>query len=206
MLSDKARSGSNSLLVPVGKFLSRLGATPNVLTLLGLTLTCVTAAVLLGQGMWVAGAIVVALSTLFDLLDGAVARVSGRSTAFGAVLDATCDRIADGVIMGSILWWVIGADSYHPLVTAGLIASLVLAQVVSYSKARGDANNLASPSGLMERADRLVVLLLAVGLEGLNVPYALELGVALLAVGSTITVIQRVYGLYVSDKTGTGNG
>ena len=75
-----------------------------------------------------------------------------------------------------------------------LLACLVLSQVVSYSKARADAGGLRTPGGLMERADRLVLVLLGAGLEGLGVPWALEVAITAVAVGSLITVVQRVWG------------
>ena len=84
---------------PLAAFLVRSGVTANGITLAGLLLTCAAAITLFGPGHLVAGAIVIALCTLFDLVDGAVARASGGGSPYGALVDAVSDRVADGVIL-----------------------------------------------------------------------------------------------------------
>ena len=194
MLSEYGRSGVTRVTHPFAAFLVRTGATANGITLTGLILTCAAAITLFGPGHLVAGAIVIALCTLFDLVDGAVARASGGGSPYGALVDAVSDRVADGVILASLVWWLVHdePDKQYALVMA--LACLVLSQVVSYSKARADAGGLRTPGGLMERADRLVLILLGAGLEGLGVPWALEVGLTAVALGSLITIVQRVWG------------
>lgn len=194
MLSEYGRSGVARVAHPLAAFLVRSGVTANGITLAGLLLTCAAAITLFGPGHLVAGAIVIALCTLFDLVDGAVARASGGGSPYGALVDAVSDRVADGVILASLLWWLVHTEPDNRYALVMLLACLILSQVVSYSKARADAGGLRTPGGLMERADRLVLILLGAGLEGLGVPWALEVGLTAVAAGSFVTVIQRVWG------------
>jgi len=194
MLSEYGRSGVARVAHPLAAFLVRSGVTANGITLAGLLLTCAAAITLFGPGHLVAGAIVIALCTLFDLVDGAVARASGGGSPYGALVDAVSDRVADGVILASLVWWLVHTEPDNRYALVMLLACLILSQVVSYSKARADAGGLRTPGGLMERADRLVLILLGAGLEGLGVPWALEVGLTAVAVGSFVTVIQRVWG------------
>lgn len=194
MLSEYGRSGVTRVAHPFATLLVRMGVTANGITVTGLILTCAAAIALFGNGHLVAGAIVIALCTLFDLVDGAVARASDGGSPYGALVDAVSDRVADGVILASLVWWLVHTEPDNRLALVLLLACLVLSQVVSYSKARADAGGLRTPGGVMERADRLVLTLLGAGLEGLGVPWALEIGLAAVAVGSLVTVLQRVWG------------
>lgn len=194
MLSEYGRSGVARVAGPLATFLVRIGVTANGITLAGLVLTCAVAIGLFGNGYLVAGAIIIALCTLLDLLDGAVARAGDGGSPYGALVDAVSDRVADGVILASLTWWLVHSEPENGYALVAALACLVLSQVVSYSKARADAGGLRTPGGLMERADRLVLILLGAGLEGLGVPWALEVGLTLVAVGSLVTVVQRVWG------------
>lgn len=194
MLSEYGRSGVTKVAHPVAAFLVRIGVTANGITLTGLVLTCAAAVGLFGTGHLFAGAIVIGLCTLLDLVDGAVARAGDGGSPYGALVDAVSDRVADGVILGALVWWVVDTEPTNRFALIMLLACMVLSQVVSYSKARADAGGLRTPGGLMERADRLVIVLVGAGLEGLGVPWALEAAVTVVAVGSLITVIQRVLG------------
>lgn len=194
MLSEYGRSGVTRVARPFAALLVRAGVTANGITLLGLLLTCAAAIGFFGTGKLVVGAIVIALCTLLDLVDGAVARASDGGSAYGALVDAVSDRVADGVILASLTWWLVATEPGNHYALVVLLACLVLSQVVSYSKARADAGGLTTPGGLMERADRLVVILLGAGLEGLGVPWSLEVSLTVVAVGSLVTVIQRIWG------------
>lgn len=194
MLSEFGRPGVTRVAHPFAAFLVRLGVTANGITLAGLVLTSAAAVLLFGNGHLVAGAVVIALCSLLDLLDGAVARAGDGGSPYGALVDAVADRIADGVILSALLWWLVHAEPTNGYALVMLLACLVLSQVVSYSKARADAGGLRTPGGLMERADRLVFILLGAGLEGLGVPWALEVALSAVALGSLVTIIQRVWG------------
>jgi CDP-diacylglycerol--glycerol-3-phosphate 3-phosphatidyltransferase len=125
------------------------------------------------------------------MLDGAMARARGGGTRFGAVLDATCDRVADGAIFAGLAWWAVYHEQSRPLVIATLIC-LVCSQVISYAKARAEASGLSADGGLIERPDRLVIVLVGSGLTGLGLDWAIHIAMWLLAAGSVITVLQRV--------------
>jgi CDP-diacylglycerol--glycerol-3-phosphate 3-phosphatidyltransferase len=146
---------------------------------------------------------VITFFVLFDLLDGAVARASGAGTRFGAVLDASCDRIADGALFAAVVWWCLAVADDHAGGVAALIA-LVGAQVISYVKARAEATGLAADGGLVERAERMILALVGTGLTGLGVPYALDVALWVLALLATVTVVQRLLAVHRSAKEQAG--
>ncbi|NUT50204.1 MAG: CDP-alcohol phosphatidyltransferase family protein [Saccharothrix sp.] len=190
MLNIFARASVSRVTDPIGAWLLRRGLTPNAVTVLGTVCSVAAALWFIPRGQLFTGAALVTVFVLFDLIDGAMARAQGGGTKFGAVLDATCDRIADGALFGAIAWWCFGAGE-HGLAAATLV-SLVGAQVTSYVKARAEASGLSADGGLAERAERFIVALVGVGLHGLGVPYILPVALYLLAALVTITVVQRI--------------
>ncbi|MFD7655536.1 phosphatidylinositol phosphate synthase [Actinosynnema sp. NPDC059797] len=191
MLNIFARASVSRVTDPIGAWLLRRGLTPNAVTVLGTVGSVAASLWFIPRGQLLAGALVVAVFVLFDLLDGAMARAGGGGTRFGAVLDATCDRVADGALFAAIAWWAFG-EGEHGLAAAALV-SLVGAQVVSYVKARAEATGLvAGDGGLAERAERFIIGLVGVGLHGLGVPYILPVALYLLAALIVATVVQRL--------------
>jgi CDP-diacylglycerol--glycerol-3-phosphate 3-phosphatidyltransferase len=185
------RSSASSVTAPIGAWLVRRGLTPDAVTLIG-TFGAVTAALTLyTTGYLVVGTVLIGLFVLCDMLDGAMARAQGGGTRFGAVLDATCDRVADGAVFAALTWWAFTLGDSLPLAAAALLC-LVTSQVTSYAKARAEASGFAAPRGLVERPSRLVIVLAGAGLTGLGVPWAIQVAMYVLAVGSIITVVQRV--------------
>ncbi|WP_197381195.1 phosphatidylinositol phosphate synthase [Mycolicibacterium mengxianglii] len=187
------RAAYTKLSRPVAKVALRAGFTPDSITIIG-TAGSVTAALILfpmGQLWW--GAFSVAVFVLADMLDGAMARERGYSTRFGSALDATCDRIADGAVFCGLLWWVAFGMHSTSLVVATMIC-LVTSQVISYVKARAEASGLDGGGGLIERPERLIIVLTGAGLSGLfGLPVLLHVGMWLLAVTSLVTVVQRIH-------------
>lgn len=181
------------LMKPGAMLLAKLGVHPDVVTLLGTVFVVIAAFVTVPNGWLWQGALLMGLLVLTDGMDGALARMSNRVSRFGAFLDSTLDRVADGAIFGAVLVWVAAQPTPGARWWA-LVAlwALVMGQVTSYIKARAEANGYLCKGGLAARADRLVILLVAMLLTGLGVPYALHVGVAILAVVSTITVGQRL--------------
>ncbi len=190
-----SRAAYAKLSRPVARAALRAGLTPDIVTIVG-TAGTVTAALTLfpmGQLWW--GAFAVFVFVLADMLDGAMARERGGGTRFGAVLDAACDRIADGAIFAGLLWWAAFGMHNTTLVVAILIC-LVTSQVISYIKARAEASGLRGDGGIIERPERLVIVLVGAGLSGvpfLHIPWLLHVAVWLLAVASVITVAQRLH-------------
>ncbi|MEV0669925.1 phosphatidylinositol phosphate synthase [Mycobacterium sp. NPDC050441] len=195
-----SRAAYAKLSRPVAKAALRAGLTPDIVTIVG-TAGSVTAALTLfpmGQLWW--GAFAVFVFVLADMLDGAMARERGGGTRFGAVLDATCDRIADGAVFAGLLWWA--AFGLHSATLAvALLICLVTSQVISYIKARAEASGLRGDGGIIERPERLVIVLVGAGLSGvpfLHVPWLLHAAAWLLAVASVITVAQRLHAVRTS--------
>jgi CDP-diacylglycerol--glycerol-3-phosphate 3-phosphatidyltransferase len=190
MRSAAARPRVGRVVAPVVTRLVRAGVTPDAVTLTG-TLGSVAAAVLLiGTGRLWWGAVAVTVFVLLDMLDGALARARGGGSVFGAVLDSVGDRAADAAIFGSLVWWFSGAGDNRLLVLLALLC-LVLGMLTSYVKARAEGVGLRCDVGLVERTERLVLVLVGTGFTGLGVPYALHVTLWVLLVGSAVTVVQR---------------
>ena len=129
-----------------------------------------------------------------------VARARGGGSKYGAVLDATCDRVADGAIFAGLSWWAIFHQNDRPLLAAMLVC-LVTSQVISYIKARAEASGLTGDGGLIERPERLVIVLAGAGLSGLSflpLHWLLPVAMWVLAVTSVLTVGQRLHSVRVS--------
>lgn len=192
MLSVVGRSPAAVVVEPIAKKLVALGISPNTVTVTGTVLACLSAAILIPLGYLVPAAAAIAVLTAFDLVDGTMARLKGGGTAFGATLDASCDRVTDGVLFAAITWWLVYRAEAHPAFVAASLIVLVSSQVISYVKARGEASGLKITGGLVERAERLILGLLGLALAGIGVSYALEISLLVLAVGSVFTIIQRL--------------
>lgn len=198
MLSIFGRAAASKATNPVGKALLRTGLTPNSVTIIGTLGSIICAVTLFPTGHLFWGAWAITAFVVFDMLDGAMARAQGGGTSFGAVLDASCDRIADGAIFGAIAWWAIYTAHSQHLLIATLI-SLVTSQVISYVKARAEASGLSANVGLIERPDRLVIVLVGTVLTGAGEYLGIKwmAGVIypamwILAVASVVTVCQRL--------------
>lgn len=195
MLNVFARVHVNRATDPIGRWLVAHGVAPDVVTVIGTVGTVAAALWFFPRGELFAGTVVATVFVLFDLVDGAMARARGNGTAFGAVLDSTCDRVADGALFAGITWWCLGVGGQRVLGIAALIC-LVAGQLVSYIKARAEAEGLSADGGLVERAERLIIALVGTGLAGLGVPYAVHVALWLLAAASLWTVGQRIVQVY----------
>jgi len=191
VLNVLARAHVNRVTEPLGRWLVRIGITPDAVTVAGTVGSVAAALVFLPRGQLFFGTLGVTVFVLFDLVDGAMARARGKGTPFGAVLDSTCDRIADGALFAALTWWALGVGEARVLGVAALIC-LVAGQLISYIKARAEGAGLRVTGGLVERAERLILALVGTGLAGLGVPYALDLALWVLAAASLWTVGQRL--------------
>ncbi len=142
------------------------------------------------RGEFFVGSVIVTLFVFSDLLDGTMARLSGRSSPWGAFLDSTLDRIGDAAVFGGLLLWFAAEGALFE--SALVLFCLVVGVLTSYTKARAEGLGLSADVGVAERAERLLVILVAIGLDGLGVPYILAAGLWLLAVAGVITVGQRM--------------
>lgn len=202
MLNIFARSSVSRVTDPVGAWLLRRGVTPDAVTVFGTTGTVISALWFFPRGQLLAGTVVIWAFVMFDLLDGAVARARGHGTPFGTVLDATCDRIADGAVFAALTWWCFGLGDRRELAVAALIC-LVSAQVISYIKARAEATGLSAGGGVMERAERYIVTLVGTGLTGIGLTWAVDVALWLVAALSLVTIGQRVTAVRRSAKEDT---
>lgn len=192
MLSVRGRAPIRPVVEPVAAALLRVGISPNTVTLVGTAVSVLLAVILIPTNHLFAAAVSIAIFTAFDLLDGTMARLRGQGTKYGATLDASCDRITDAALFGAIAYWVV---YHHDVDAVLLILTLVTmgsSQIISYVKARAEASGLKINGGLVERAERLIIGLIGVGLQGLGVNYALYVAMWLLAIGSVFTVVQRL--------------
>jgi CDP-diacylglycerol--glycerol-3-phosphate 3-phosphatidyltransferase len=189
------RAAYVKLSTPVAKAALRIGLTPDSVTIIGTAGAVIAALTLYPIGVLFWGSVAVSFFVLADMLDGAMARVNGGGTRFGAVLDATCDRIGDGAVFAGLLWWAASGLHNTPLVVATLIC-LVTSQLISYIKARAEASGLGGGGGIIERPERLIIVLAGAGLSDLPffpLPWALDAAMWLLAVASLITFAQRLH-------------
>ncbi|GAA3746325.1 phosphatidylinositol phosphate synthase [Salinactinospora qingdaonensis] len=185
------RPAAARMLQPIGRGLARIGVTPNMVTLIGTAGVVVASLVFYPRGEFYVGTIVVTVFTLFDLLDGAVARATQRSSRWGAFLDSTLDRLADASIFSGLLLWFMGEGDDQSLAWLSLFC-LVSGFGVSYIKARAEGLGANCDVGVAERTERLIIALVAIGLHGMDVPYALAGGLWLLALLSGFTIVQRL--------------
>lgn len=179
------------VLLPLGRLLARLGVTPSMVTLVGALGVVASSLAFYPRGELFAGSVVVTAFVLLDMLDGAVARASDSTTRWGAFLDSTLDRLSDAAILSSLVLWFFGGGD-NPVLGYVSLFCLVSGFGISYIKARAEGLGANCDVGIAERSERLVILLVAVGLGGLDVPYVLSVGLWVLAALSGITVVQRL--------------
>ncbi|MCK8643160.1 phosphatidylinositol phosphate synthase [Mycobacterium colombiense] len=195
-----SRAAFARLTTPTARACLRLGLTPDVVTVVGTIVAVAGALTLFPMGKLFAGTLVVWFFVLFDMLDGAMARERGGGTRFGAVLDATCDRVSDGAVFCGLLWWI-AFGLHDTLLAVATLICLVTSQVISYIKARAEASGLRGDGGLIERPERLIIVLVGAGLSDLPVyplPWALPVAMWVLAVASLLTCAQRLHAVRTS--------
>jgi CDP-diacylglycerol---glycerol-3-phosphate 3-phosphatidyltransferase len=180
------------IAAPIARVLVALGVSPDAVTLIGTIGVCVGALWFFPQGRLLTGVLFITAFVFSDLIDGTMARLSGRTSSFGAFLDSTLDRIGDGAIFAGLALYFAGpGDSRLYLVLA--LVCLVMGGVTSYARARAEALDFTAQVGIAERADRLVVILILTGFSGLlSLPILLSVALWGLAIASTVTVIQRI--------------
>ncbi len=179
------------LLNPVGQVLARSPVTPNAITITGTSGVVAGALWLFPTGHLFAGTMVCTGFVLADMLDGVLARLKGTSGAWGAFLDSTLDRIGDAAVFCGIAVWL--ARTGEGVLAGVALFCLVAGGLVSYAKARAEGLGARCDVGIAERADRLLVALVSIGLTGLGVPYVLAAGLWILAVLSAVTFGQRIF-------------
>ena len=180
------------VLMPFVRLFLRLGISPDAVTLVGTIGVCAGALVFFPQGMLLTGVLVITAFVFSDLVDGAMARSLGRSSRFGAFWDSTLDRIGDGAVFGGlVLYFAADGDSQFYLALS--LYCLVMGSVTSYARARAESLGMDAKGGLAERADRLVLILVATGLGAIfDVEWLMFAALWILAFANTYTVVFRV--------------
>jgi len=181
MLDGRWRASVERSLEPVGRGLGRAGISADVLTVIGLVFAIATAFVI-ADGHLLLGVVGLILTGLPDILDGSVARTTGRATPRGAFFDSVCDRVADAAIFCGLAWYVADQSPRLPVL---VLAVLALSMLITYERARAESLGFVARGGLMERAERMV--LLGVGLAFDVIVPVLWIMLALTA----LTAVQR---------------
>lgn len=190
MLSARLKPAVTRLITPVASFALRLGITPNAVTWTGAISVVVSAVYFYPKGDFFMGSVIICIFALSDLFDGTMARISQKgSSKWGGFLDSTIDRITDSAILIGVSIYLI--DKSDPLAIVVMV-TLVTGMLVPYIRAKAESFNIQCSGGIAERTERLIISLVAIGFEGLGIPYTLSIGMWLLAVLGTYTVIQRM--------------
>ncbi len=191
MLARYAKAFVTRILTPVARALLSVGVSPDVITLIGTIGVSAAALWFYPQGDFLVGTLVICIFVFSDTLDGTMARLSGRSSVWGAFLDSTMDRIADACIFAALLWFFLTQPDEKILAGVTLVC-LIGGMVISYAKARAEGLGLTANVGIAERSERLVTVLVVTGLDGLGLPYVQAIGLWVLAVATVVTVLQRM--------------
>ena len=212
MLGQHGRGLTRALLTRPALAMARAGITPNMLTVAGTVASVSVAVATLPRGHLIAGPPLLAVVLVGDSFDGVLARATGRTSVFGAFLDSTLDRLADGAVFASLAAWAaltMTSDSVA-LRTVTVVLALVcvvLAATVPYARARAESIGATASVGIAERTDRLVVALVATFAVGLGAPqWVLSAALGYVALASFITVLQRIVAVrrQMTDRAAAG--
>jgi CDP-diacylglycerol--glycerol-3-phosphate 3-phosphatidyltransferase len=191
LVQDRARAAARK----VASLFVRTGVTPNMLTIFGFVLNSVVA-YLLATDHLVAGGVMLLFAGLFDMLDGALAKITNKVSQFGAFLDSVVDRYSEAVVLFGLLLYYYNQPNNGGLVQIILIYTILVgSMMISYNRARAGALNITNEVGIMARPERIVIL--AVGL--LFSTLLLDPVLWILAIGTQFTSVQRI--IYVWQVT-----
>ena len=199
LLPDWIKNGYLRLIDPVANWLVKRGVHPNTITIVG-TLCTVLGGIIYGTGHIRTGGFFLGITALFDVLDGTVARRSNKSSMFGAFLDSTLDRLADGFVLGGLAVFYATSRIHGsvPLMITALLG-LVGAFLTSYTRARAESLGLDAKVGLLQRPERVVLLSAPQALFGLVLDgWVLAVIIVILTITAWITVVQRVAYVYTA--------
>ena len=191
MISRILKPAVTRFITPVATFALRVGITPNAVTWIGAFGVVAASLYFYPQGEFFRGTLFIVIFVLSDIFDGTMARISKKGASrWGGFLDSTIDRITDSSILIGILIYLI---NHHNVLSFALILALVTGMLVPYIRAKAESFSIDCSAGIAERTERLVIALLAIGLDGLGTPFVLAAGMWLLATLGLITVIQRLF-------------
>lgn len=190
MIGSFLRRPVARVVEPTSRALLQKKITPNQVTILGSAGTVATALLFFTRGNFFWGTMVMLIFIFSDLVDGTMARLGGITSRWGAFLDSTADRVVDSALIGSVTYFLFTQNDSLQVVSWFALAGGFL---VSYVKARAEASGFTCEGGFAERTERTIILLVATGFAGLGVPYILAIGMWLLTITSSMTVVTRVF-------------
>ncbi len=190
MFDGRFRSAVDRNTEPLGRALRRLGLSADVLTLLGLG-WCAGTAVAIGAGLWPLAIVLLIIAGFHDLFDGAVAKATGTSSIRGAFLDSVVDRLADALLFSGVAWYL--AARHEGTLVLVPFAILAVSFLISYERAKAESLGLTAKGGLMERAERMILL----GVALLSTVIFVPVLIALLVLTS-MTAIGRFSRIWVA--------
>jgi CDP-diacylglycerol---glycerol-3-phosphate 3-phosphatidyltransferase len=186
-LEKSRKSLASHFTVPASKFLARTPLTPNMVTWMGFAVTLAATALIVTEHLLAAG-IVVIVASLFDMLDGALARLTGKVTRFGGILDSTLDRLSEAALLIGLLSVFARNGQSAESILAGV--TLTGSLVVSYIRARAEGAGIECKEGIFTRPERVVVL--ALGLMLSQFDHILVIALGIITFFSYFTVIERL--------------
>ena len=192
-LWEAIKAGYLRTIDPVADFLVRHRVNPNFITTFG-TLCTLTGAVVYATGHIMTAGWIIALTAIFDVLDGTVARRSGQSSVFGAFYDSTLDRVADGGVLAGLAVFYATSVVYHNVyMVVVCLVGMIGTFLISYTRARAAALGIDAKVGVMQRPERVVLLSVPQAFFGLALHGWVLMGIiVLLAVTAWITAAQRI--------------
>ena len=183
MLDGNWRNVVDRGLSPIGRNLHRAGITADVVTIIGI-LMAVAASISVALGSLRLGFVLLVMTGISDALDGPVAKASGAASLRGAFFDSVSDRLTDALLLGGIAWFLIGDEPGYTVMLP--VAVMFVSLLISYQRAKAESLGLEAKGGLMERAERFIVLAI-----GLLFAEALIVILWIMLVLSSITAVQR---------------
>jgi CDP-diacylglycerol--glycerol-3-phosphate 3-phosphatidyltransferase len=191
--TDYLKKGALRVIEPAISLLARNNVSPNTITTVG-TLLTVAAAVVYGTGHIMTAGWIMSATAFFDVVDGEVARRTGRSTVFGAFYDSSLDRVADGALMAGLTVFYATNPIHHNLyMMVVCLCGIIGTFLVSYTRARAESLGIDAKVGVMQRPERIVLLSAPQALFGLFWNGWVLIGIiVLLTVTAWITAVQRI--------------
>src|SRR6267143_3406534 len=191
--TDYIKKGFLRVLEPAVSFLARHNVSPNAITTVG-TLLTIAAGVVYATGHIMTGGWLMSVTAVFDVIDGQVARRTGRSTVFGAFYDSTLDRVADGALMAGLTVFYMTSPVHHNMyMVVVCLVGIIGTFLVSYTRARAESLGVDAKVGVMQRPERIVLLSAPQALFGLFWNGWVLMGIViLLTVTAWITAVQRI--------------
>lgn len=183
MFDGNWRTAVDKGLMPIGHSLRRTGITADIITIIGITMATV-AAITIGAGYLRVGFLFLLLTGIPDALDGAVARASGTGSDRGAFFDSVSDRLTDALLFCGVAWYLASNEPGRIMMLP--VAIMALAMFISYQRAKAESLGFDAKGGIMERAERIIVLALALLFSEFLIPI-----LWVMLVLTAITAVQR---------------